>query len=213
MNNLDLNIGARVHYRDSLAGKLVKVVVDPSDLRVNGLIVESGILLKHARVFPIRKVEHADEKDIYLSLNSLDEGEYPEYHEKEFERPAMGWEHPKYEIDYVLFPGHTMTYTPTPTVKEKLRQGIPSELEVVKQGTPIKNYGGTIGKLDQIITTNTKEIAFLVMLRGAVLPERIHIPVVLVESVREDGILVDISDEELNHLAKADPASTPPSLF
>jgi uncharacterized protein YrrD len=208
MNKLDLNIGARVHYRDSLAGKLIKVVVDPADLRVTDLIVESGFVLRHARVFPILKVEFADEKNIYLSVNSIDLGNYPEYREKEFERPAAGWEHPEYEIDYVLFPGHPMTYSPAPLVKEKLHQGISTDLEVVKQGTPISNTGGLIGKLDQVIADPyTNEITFLVMLRGTVFPGRVNIPAYLVESVGEDGIYIDITDEEVDRLVSADPGS------
>jgi uncharacterized protein YrrD len=206
MNNLDLNIGARVHYRDSLAGKLVRVVVDPADLRVTDLIVEAGHLLKHARVFPVVKVEHTDANNIYMSINSLEVGNYPEYMEKEFERPAAGWEHPQYEIDYVLFPGHGMTYAPTPLVKEKLRQGISTELEVVKQGTPIINHEGAIGKLDQVIAdSGTNEITFLVMTRGLVFPDRVNIPVFLVESVSEEGIFVNINEDELDLLARAEP--------
>jgi uncharacterized protein YrrD len=206
MNELDLNISAQVHCKDGLAGRLSKVVVDPADLRVTNLIIEAGLLLKHARVVPIEIVDSAGEEDIYLSVPIAALADFPEYREKEFERPATEWDHPKYTIDNVLIPGHGLNYGPTLTMKEKLRQGISAELEVVKQGTPIKNSGGTIGKLDQVIADSaTNEITFLVILRGTLFPSRINLPVFLVERVSEEEILVDITEEELDRLAGAEP--------
>jgi uncharacterized protein YrrD len=203
MNKLDINIGAQVHCRDGMVGKLVKVVVDPEQFRVTNLIVEEGILLKHARVFPISLVQTIDTNSIYLSISSEDLDSFPEYQEKEFERPAEGWEHPDYQIDYVMFPGHSATYNSAPPmVKEKLRQGIPSGLEVVKQGTPIKNMDGVIGKLDQVTTDPaTNDITYLVMQRGLVFPSWVNIPVYLVKNFNEDSILVDITEEEIERLA------------
>jgi sporulation protein YlmC with PRC-barrel domain len=203
MNELDINIGAQVHCWDGVIGKLAKVVVDPEQFRVTNLIVEEGILTKHARVFPISLVETAGAENIYLSTRSEDLDSFPVYQEKEFIRPADGWEHPDYQIDYVMFPGHSVTYSSAaPKVKEKVRQGIPPGFEVMKQGTPIKNAGGTIGKLDQVVTdAATNDIRYLVMQRGLIFTSRVDIPVYLVKTVDEDGIRVDITEEELERLA------------
>jgi hypothetical protein len=65
MATLDLIAWAKVHFRDGPAGRLTKVVVDPDQLRVTGLVVKAGLVKKQARVFPIALVASAINQDIF----------------------------------------------------------------------------------------------------------------------------------------------------
>ena len=203
MNTTNLNFHSKVHYQDGQAGRLVRVAIDPDQLEVTNLIVEYGLLLKHARVFPITSVVSTDDKNIYLSINREDLGGYPIYFEKEYERPAREWEHPHYQIDSILFPGQGLNYPPPPKVKKKVHYGISSRLMLIKEGNPIKNSDGTIGKLDHVVTDSaTNELAYLVIEQGLFCSRQVTIPVNFVVHMSEDGIFMDLTRQKLDQIAR-----------
>jgi len=211
MDEFDFNIGAQVHCRDGKCGRLSKVVVNPDTLQVTDLIVEEGFLLKRARVFPISVVERTTEQDIYLSVHSDDLGSYREYREVEYERVASGSEAASFNTSQVMpYGGVTTSNYNVAIVREKVRQGLSSDdLALLAQGTPVKNQEGVIGKLDHVITNaDSSEITHLVVRHGILFPERLDIPIALVERISENGILVAATNEELQQLPRYTPSDT-----
>jgi len=207
MNAFDLHIGTKVRCLDGRCGKLAKIAVNPTTLQVTDLIVEEGFLLKQARAVPISTVAYAEPKDILLLLSSDDLRGYAEYREKVFERPATAQEgHSGSSTEEVSYPSFTTPYDPgmrVGIVKEKIRQGLSSELELISKGTLVKNSEGIVGRLSHLMTDpETGEITNLVVQQGFMFPEQLVVPVYFVESISEDGIFLILLDEELDRFWK-----------
>lgn len=207
MTTFDFNIGANVHAKDGQCGKLAKVVIDPESLQVTNLIVEEGFLAKTAHVFPIDIVDHTSTDDIYLTVNSDDRINYPEYKETEFQRPAAGWqEHSGYRLHEVRFPSYGPPYdVGIATIREKVHHGVSADFEVVKQGTPIANAEGIIGRLDHVVTNTNgdgteeegNDITHLVVRQGLLFPSFVEIPISFVKSVSQEQIFLTVTNDEL----------------
>ena len=203
MNEFDLHIGTKVRCLDGRCGKLAKIAVDPTTMQVTDLIVEEGFLLKQARALPFSTVAYAEPEDILLLLSSDDLRGYAEYREKVLERPATAWDRGSgSRTEKVSYPTFTTPYDPgmsVGTIKEKIRQGISSELEVITKGTLVKNSEGIVGKWSHLMTDpETGEITNLVVQQGLMFPEHLEVPVYFVESISEEGIFLALSDEELD---------------
>jgi uncharacterized protein YrrD len=214
MNAFDLHIGTKVRCLDGRCGKLAKIAVDPVTLQVTDLIVEEGFLLKQARAVPISTVAYAEPKDILLLLSSDDLRGYAEYRERVFERPATAQDgHSGSRTEEVSYPTFTTPYDPgmpVGTIKERIRQGISSKLEVISKGTLVKNSEGIVGRLSHLMTDpETGEITNLVVQQGFMFPEHLEVPVYFVESINEDSIFLILLDEELDRFWQQSEAHTP----
>ena len=206
MNQFDFQIGARVHCKDGQIGILQKVVVDPHTYRVVDLIVEKGLLQKKDRVLPVSIVEQTDNDNIYLSIQSEELSNYPEYRETEFQVPAPGWEpnspYRREELrHWVTRYGLSAAADPViPMIKKRVPQGIPSDTEPIGRGTPVRNIDGVIGKIDHLLVNEqTKEITDLVIQKG-ILRHQIVVPIDWVESVDMAGVSIRGTNEDLKQL-------------
>jgi hypothetical protein len=205
MNEFDLHIGTQVRCLDGRCGKLVKIVVKPTALQVTDLIVEEGFLLKQARVLPISTVAYAKPEDILLLVDNDELSGFAVYREMVLERPATG---PSEHEEGVSQPAFATPYDSgmaANMIKQKIRQGISSELEVLAKGTLVKNSDGIVGKLSHLMADpETGEISNLIVQQGLVFPQQLKVPVYFVESIREDGIRLLLSDEELHRFWQQD---------
>ena len=216
MNHFDFNIGTQVHCQDGNCGRLAKVVVNPDTQQVTDLIVEAGFLLKRARVFPITIVETTTADGIYFSIKSEDLGNYPEYREVEYERPASGAEGATFTASGAMLQGGmVLPEQSVSLVREKVREGLSSEdLRLVAQGTPLKNQEGVFGKVDHVIVdADSTEITGLIVRHGFVFPELLNLPVSLIEHVGENYIFVAATNEELKQLPRYTPVEEKESML
>jgi uncharacterized protein YrrD len=203
MNKFDLHIGAQVHCLDGECGKLAKIAVDPATFHVTDLIVEKGLLLKQARVFPFSTVAYAESEDVHLALYSSDLLNYAEYHEAIIEHPATDWDgRSGYRTETANYPILATAYDPSiavATVRQRIREGLSPELETVVKGTLIKNTDGIVGKLSHLLTDpESGEITHLMVQQGLLFPEHLNIPVDFVENISEESIFLSPSYEELD---------------
>lgn len=198
MNEFDFKIGSSVECRDGGCGKLARVVVEPESLAVTHLIVEAGLLLKKARVFPIDIVERADETGIRLSISSETLADYPEYKEVDLEHTVPGS-----AGGGVVSTGYgpMVTGSPTVVIHEKQRLGIAEDLETVKRGTAVSNARGQVGKLEHVVADpDSGAITHLVIRQGLLFTHNTAVPIALVDQVTEEGIYLAATDEELKAL-------------
>lgn len=206
MKILDLNIGADVFCRDSKCGKLAKYAVNRDAWLVARLIVEEGVLLKRARVFPLASVERATADEIQLSIGEEELPNYPEYREETIEKPdpeSAGGSPVRTAGPY----GQTERATVS-TVREKVRYGVPEELAVVERGTPIEGPEGEVGKLDHFLVNAAKgAITHLVAQQGLLFSTKRLIPVSMVESISEGSVFIAATEEVLKGLPEYDPES------
>lgn len=199
---LDLNIGAQVYSKDGHCGKLVKVVVNPDTQQVTELIVENGLLVKHALAVPVAAVERVADNEIYLNLDSNEFNNVPVYRETEVREPIASVGHSpsplSYELGVASAPKILMA-------RKRLHEGIAAGKAVIGRKTEVGNLQGTIGHVDHIvIDTQSGKITQLVMRKGF-FPEYVVIPQAEIEEISDDKVFVNLSSEELAALPRYHP--------
>jgi uncharacterized protein YrrD len=205
MLHFDFQLGAHLQCKDEECGKLAGLVVEPETQQVTNLIVEQGFLMHQARVVPIAVVQSALEDKVYLSISSSEFDQYPVYRVTEYEKPVTGLEQPTTEVltSYGLYG----TSAPTvPTIKEKIREGIPYGQSVIVRDMPVNNIDGKIGKVVRVVVGREhQEITHLVVQRGLLFHEQFVMPGSMIESIDDEGILVTGRDEALQQLPRYEP--------
>lgn len=209
MNRFDYNLqmGTPVHCHNGECGKLSKVAVDTSFLEVTHLIVEEGLLLKRARVFPIGLLKRIERNELYLDFDEKEISNFPEYVETVTERPVVGAYSGSMDVldeaRIVGVPGEYGMHA----INEKVRMGVPDDLIVVGHSTPIRNTSGSVGKLDSVIVGSEHfEILAIVARHGLIFPEAITISIDWIQSIAENDIVLKYTNEELKNLL-ASPAT------
>ncbi|HXF64924.1 MAG TPA: BON domain-containing protein [Caldilineaceae bacterium] len=197
MARLDLHIGAAVHCRDRQCGKLMNVVVAPENQAVSDLIIQQGLLQKHARVVPVSTVAHATPEKITLDLYSDELSSFAEYREFEIKEPAP---------DAPVMPhtsGLASGYGPvldraTPMVRRRLRDGVAAGMAIIGRKTGVENLSETLGHVDHVVIDGeTGQLTEIVMRRGIV-PTYYVIPMADVETIDEDHILVLVNKDDVD---------------
>lgn len=186
MNYFELNIGAHVHCWDGDCGKLTKIALEPDTQIVTHLIVEEGLLLRRARVFPISTVDRALTDDIYLNLSSDQLDNYPEYREETVEVPDAD------RSDALLVEaGPYMAVPPSPMLRQKVRQGVPDVVAVLDRNTTVENLDGPGGRLESLLVeADSGHVAEVIMHHGLIFAEQKYIPIERVRQMSERAISV-----------------------
>lgn len=186
MNYFELNIGARVHCLDGDCGKLAKIAVEPDTQIVTHLVVEEGVLLKRAKVFPISTIDRAMTDDIFLNITGTQTNDYPEYREETVEVPD-----PDRAGDLLVETGTYMAAPPPPMLRQKVRQGVPEEVALLDRNTAVENLNGPGGKLDSLLVeAESGHVAEVIMHHGLIFPEQKYIPIEQVRRLSERAIAV-----------------------
>jgi osmotically-inducible protein OsmY/uncharacterized protein YrrD len=210
MEKLDLDIGAKVYGGEESCGKLRKVVVDPHTKQVTDLVVERGFLRKTDRVLPVSAVERTGDHGIVLDIACDELGNYPEYRQVEFTKPAPGWgKTGQYKAEHtVCRPSPYMLICSEPVVprvRHRVHEGIPSTSEVIHAGTPVQTIDGDLGKVDHVlVNSRSGQITHLVVRKGLI-PEYPVIPIDMVQDVTETSVFLRKSGEELESLPRYTP--------
>jgi uncharacterized protein YrrD len=208
MTQLNFHMGVQVQCTNGQCGKLAGVVMNPESRCITDLIVEKGFLLKHDRILPLSVMEGATEENVYLSLNSNELDQYPEYRVIEYEEPVTGLEQQSTPVVTPYGMQQGALDPVVPMVKKKIREGIGPGQKVIERGMHVNSTSGTFGKVDHMLMNpESKEVTHLVVRRGMIFSDHVVIPISIVEEVREDSIFVTGADEELEQL----PRYTPPA--
>lgn len=207
MATLDFTIGAPVFCRDEKCGRLTRVAVDPESWEVVQLIVESGVVSKHARVVPRAAVAETTADRIVLAVGREELEGYPEFRETAF-RIAPDWEEhlahfsrAEVPTTAVLIPGPTESTASSEVVDEKVREGVSLDLNLVARGTTVRYGQEELGKLDHVIVdAESGRVTGLVVRHGTLVPRRAVIPAAAVDEVGEEAIAVNLSKEAFDAL-------------
>jgi hypothetical protein len=215
MNELELNLGAQASYADNKGGRLAKVAVVSDTRQVTHIIVEAGLLLKHAHVFPISTIDWATPNEIHLSIKADEVGNYPEYREEVIQTPAIGQATESVEVNRATSPidQGAISYTyaqvtglpaPQPTVQQKVRFGVPEESALIDRSTPIVGPEGSLGKLDHLLVNTANGglagLGVLIAQEGVASMVSRAIPISMVKRISERGVSISATKEELEGL-------------
>lgn len=203
---LDLRIGAGVHCQDERCGNLWKVVVDPYTNRVTDLVIAWGAWHQHSYVVPRAAIRQATKEGIELAIDHKDLSRFAEYREREFVEVA-GFDlqetqgYSRDEVVERVSPFGMVYPRPIyPMIWHEVHQGIPIDKTVIERGTPVWNAEDTIGNIDHVLADAEQgEITHLVVDTGF-FGQAVVIPISAVRAVNENGIEVNIDEQELQEL-------------
>lgn len=123
--------------------------------------------------------------------------------------PAPDWKDDQYraeDVRYRLSPyGSVISESVLPMICYQVQEGIPSTAEIIDRGTPVHGMDGLIGKVDHILADRQSgEISHLVVQRRATSNYHV-IPARMIESLKEEGITVSASAEEVADMPRYQP--------
>jgi len=215
VNPLDIKIGSRVRCRDGRAGRVLKLVVEPSSKRMTHVIVERGVLLHHDVAVPIERVERVQDGWVVLDLSVEGLSALPAYAEVDDAVPDATWaaEH-GYPPDGTLVdlrstaPGGLLAPAWSGLlIQGHTHAGVPAEETPVGRGTRVTYREGALGRLDDVLLEpETGVVPALVVRKGRLLAKDVIVPAAWVERVGEDEIVVDADRALLERLPEYKPA-------
>lgn len=206
MDEIYLNIGARIRFRDGMGGTLHKVVIDPHTRRITDLVVVQGLLQKHDHVIPVSVVEQASADEIVVSLNLQDLVNCQEYREVELQERLDDWEH-----DLLYQNQHVVTWQPLigitdevkqviPVIRHRVPVGIPFGEKVIGRPALVRNVDGVVGKIDHLwLDRESWEITHLIVRRG-VIPHYVVIPFSWISSITPNQVFIQGRDSHLKEV-------------
>jgi uncharacterized protein YrrD len=209
MPEFNVNIGSRLHCKDGRCGQLVKVVVD-DEQQITDLIVERGFLQKEDRVLPVSLVEETTEEEVHLSIESDELSSFPKYEEKMFRTPIEGWEkwalYNKPEVvEWATAYGPIAREPVVPMTQQRVQEGIGPDEAVIARGTPVRNVEQDLGTVDHVLVDRESgDIEHLVVDRG-LLADSVIVPTTAINSMREEAVFVDLTEEDLEKLPRYHP--------
>lgn len=206
MEELYLDAGARVHFRDGKGGTLHKTVVEPHSHRVTHLVILKGFLQPHDYVIPVSCVEKATAQDITLTLTTAELENYPEYREVEFREWRDDWgaemKHPRAHV--VTWMAPVGVFEPDravlPVIRRRMLKGIPPREKVIGRDSVVRTLDDIVGRVDHLwLHRDTWELTHMVVRHG-VIPHYIIVPVSWITSIEPDEIYILSSAEPLPQL-------------
>lgn len=198
----DLNIGATVHCKDGICGRVAKVVVDVHSERITDVVVARRLPFSPDRVVPIDAVERTNEDEVYLSLSAEELDAHPEYREVEYTQPSAG----VYESGDVRCYNNTYTYAcdlpVVPRVRHETHPGVDADRAVVGRGTRVLNAQGEVARVDHVlIDPESDKITHLVLRRGLV-PRYPILPIEEVDEFGDEVVTVNLTEEAIEALPR-----------
>lgn len=205
---LDFPIEAHVHCGEQECGHLWKVVVDPYTNRVTELIIVLGVMEQESYVVPVSAVRETTEEGIVLAIDAPDLEQFPPYRERDFVEVVGAdlRETTAYTTDEAVkrvSPFGMIYPRPIyPRIWHEVHEGISADETVIERGTPVQNAEGTIGQLDHVLVdAETAEITHVVVDTGF-FGQSLVIPATALQEVNENGLTVNLSNEELRELPR-----------
>ena len=208
---LNLNVGARVHCEDGRCGKLHKVVVNPEDNRVTDLVIEKGWLQRQDRILPVSTVKDTTGQDIHLTVDIDELERYPKYRQVEFKAPRPGYKSGPRSSDRmktVQTPYGTVTQENlVPMIKRRVHEGVPSNLEVIERGTPVRTVEGEIGAVDHVLVDRDEGKITHIIMRQGLLPEYRIVPIEQVDYISDESVVLSVKEKDTDDLPRYQPRS------
>jgi uncharacterized protein YrrD len=196
VNELIINIGAKVYCFEEECGVLHKVVIKNETKEITDMIVKKGILLQSDKVVPMSAVLGAGEEAVHLSVTEPELQQLPDYedvvqvHRQQESTPLT---------DQIWRSGPGL-FPPNPhavATREQFHKGVPAGRMQVDRSTAVINLEGEIGKVGRLsFDPQTYQLTKIVVDRG-LLAEAVTIPQSLVKEVDSFGIFVDAGEEIL----------------
>lgn len=204
MNDYIFTLGTTVYCDDEACGKLSKIVIDPKNWQVTELVVEEGLLLKRARVFPRALVVKGTHEEVFLLETTDNLHTYPEYRETVIER-AVDENFEVTEIIQGSPHGLSTSSPPLPVIRETIIEGVAEHLAVFDSGTTIKATDTAVGTLRGVAATKAHGlVTHLLVHKGTIFTEEFWLPTSKVDHFGDGHIALELSRDEVEQFVEQD---------
>lgn len=206
---MDIKLGARIQAEDGDAGHVERLILHPESSELVGVVAVEGGLLKRDVVIPSDWLL-ASEGDTLRVRGTVDEiGGLEPFAQSQYTIPPEEWIPPTDQpSSYYLFPLSPVTVgafiPPTQPVLsgEQVEDLQPGEAQV-SGSTEVLCRDGVAGRLVRLVTEGDSDrVTHLVLHRGAMMGRDITVPYTHVEEVGGGAIQLDLSEEELDAMAR-----------
>lgn len=201
MHKLALRFGENVYAYGKHCGQLAKIVVTPKIWQITHLIVENGLLFKHATVLPIAAVADTLGQNINLNITDEQLKGLPEFQETLVKKGSGDWGARKAvgEVEYFTLP---VTAVPNLLpMAEKARTGVSSESLILGSDTLVECLESQIGRLSHVIVdARDYLISELVFSQGTLFPKNYTISSYFVDYLSEAKIQIALTRAEADQL-------------
>lgn len=198
MNDYILNFGTPVRCFDEQCGKLAKAAFDQQTWHLSDLVVEEGLLLKRARVFPFSTVENGTDDEIVLAVYENELREYPEYRETIVETmPKGGVPEPAIVTGS---PHGIATSSPVvPMVQDLVIEGVADHLDLIDKETPVEAADEIVGKVRGLaVAPENGLITHILVHRGTIFVDEFWLSTSLVDRISTKGVFLNMTKDELD---------------
>lgn len=213
MNDNIFTIGTTVHCDNKPIGKLSRVVIDPEKWLVNDLVVEEGLLLKRARVFPVGLVAKATSEEIFLLVSEDKLDNFPEYQETMIER-ALDDNFESIDIVQGSPYGLATSSPPVPTIRERVVEGIADHLTILSPDTSLKTVDSAVGSIHGVAASPENGlITHLLIKKGTIFVDEFWLSTSQVDHFYKEHVYINLNNAELEaHIDQQHEAHEPAEI-
>ncbi len=204
---MKLRIGATVRTREGdEMGKVERVVLDPSTMEVETVVVHRGLILARDVAVPISLVQEADEAEVLLRIGRDQLDELPDFERRHREMmpPEDVESYEVYAPGSILFPlvpPYGVPGEPGPyELPEPEIEAAPVEWDIV-EGMPVRTLDGTAGIIDEVRTDSLTDKVGSIVVKSLTDPKKqVEIPIEFVSDVGPDRIKLSLTSQQVEEL-------------
>jgi len=173
---LDIRLGAIIFCWDGRAGRVTRLVVEPTTRRVTHIVVEHG-LLHHEVVSPIGYLEQAGDGSLALNMILQDLASLPHYAEVDYLLPEPS-RLPQQAGVMTGLGGRLPHGLPLDIswskrfVKGHTHRGLPSDETPIGRDTQITNREGHVGRLGHVLLDQETDVVQALVVRSGHLSKK-----------------------------------------
>lgn len=204
---MHIKLGVPIFAEDGPVGRVARIILHPATQEVQGIVSSEGGMFPHDVVIPQEWIAAAEMDGVTVRGTTEQVAELPAFALSQYTVPPEDWIPPTDDPSSIyLFPASPYSVgafdrprpSPPPAAHEveTLGQG---DVEV-SGSTAVFCGDREVGHLDRVFTEGeTDHVTHLVLHRGT-LRRDIAVPVDRVTSIGDEGIRLDLSEEELDRL-------------
>lgn len=201
------------------AGRLDRVVINPTTNEVTHLVVHRGVLSTTDKVIPIDLVEIGDENGVVLRVTAAEVAQLPDFEEKHYiavDEAKLGRDGPSDSPlpDSLLYWQPIYPQPPLlpqagePSYRVETQTNIPPGTVAMKEGAKvITRDGKRKGNIDEVLTMDSGgHVTHILISTGVWHKEKKLIPVNWIDEVSEDEVHLMIGAYTVDRLPEYEPA-------
>jgi len=204
---MHIKIGVPIFAQDGPVGRVSRIILHPSTQEMQAIVASDDRIIAHDVVIPVDWIVAADLDGITVRGTQDEVAELPPFALSQYTVPPEDWIPPTDDPSSIyLFPASPYAVgafdrprpSPPPAAHEVETLGV-GDVEV-SGSTAVYCEGREVGHVDRVFTEGeTDHVTHLVLHRGT-LRRDIAVPVERITSIGDEGIQLDLTEEELDQL-------------